>query len=215
VLRVWARAQLIVDDVWVDWSRAVHHVEFAGSECTRMAALPAATVPVVVSQMWAFGDILGKPHDLERVSVALVIDLPPGEVHWMARPPAAEHWLRMTRLVKNPLLVRWRPASQPVWNHRISRPLLVWDQELGLRDAALVALREGRGTAAAEPEPSSDAMAHRIAEERVLALDAVRACTATYGARQWGPTKLGPTADALWYACEGYLDVLEPAELET
>jgi hypothetical protein len=192
----------------MDWSRAVHHVEVAGAECARMAALPVATVPVVVSQLWVFGDILGEPRDLDRVSVALVIDLPPEQVAWLARPAAAEHWLRMTRLVKNPLLVRWRPASLPVWNHRIARPLLAWELELGLQEAALVALREGRGTEAAEPEPSPDALAARLGVERDLALENVRACTAAYGDRQWGPTKLGPTADALWNACEGYLDVL-------
>ena len=186
----------------------MHHVEVAGSECARMATLPAVTVPVVVSQLWVFGDILGEPRDLDRVCVALVVDLPPAQVAWLARPAAAEHWLRMTRLVKNPLLVRWRPASLPVWNHRIVGPLLVWDLDLGVRDAALVALREGRGAEAGDPVPSPDALAVRLDEERDLALENVRACTAAYGDRQWGPTKLGPTADALWSACEGYLDVL-------
>ena len=48
-----------------------------------------------------------------------------------------------------------------------------------------------------------------MSEELAISLAAVRTCTQAYGDRQWGPTKLGPTADALWQACDGYLDLLD------
>lgn len=164
--------------------------------------------------MWAFGDILGHPRDLDEISVALVVDLPVDQVAWMTRPPPAEHWLRMTRLVKNPVQVWWRPALAPVWNHRISSPLLIWDDLRGLREEALSALREGRGKSAAEPGPTPEALVARLADELDVSRSALRTCTAAYGNRQWGPSKLGPTADALWLASSGYLDLLDAQRSE-
>ena len=131
----------------MNWTRAVHHVETAAAECARVAALPVAVSPLRVTQLWAFGDVLGAPQDLERVSVVLVVDLPADEVAWRTQPKGAEHWLSMTRLPKNPVDVTWRSAGAPVWNHRVASPLLVWDIAEGLVDGALDALREGRGSA--------------------------------------------------------------------
>jgi hypothetical protein len=193
----------------MNWTRAVHHVEFAASECVRLAELLIVTGPVRVGQMWAFGAILGTPADLDTVEVALCLDLPVDDVAWLSRPPAAEHWLRMTRLAKNPITVLWRSAHAPVWNHRIASPLLVWDQEAGIVENALIALREGRGYAAGLSEPSPDQLATRLTDERAISLATLRAATTAYADRQWTPTKLGPTADALWRASEGYLDLLD------
>ena len=195
----------------MNWTRAVHHVELAAAECTRLAALSAATMPVQVVQMWVFGDILGDLHEsaeLDQVDLALVLDLPASAVPWLAAPPAAEHWLRMTRLAKNPVRVCWRSADAPVWNHRIVRPLLVWEQPTGLIDEALDALREGRGAASGSPAPTPEQLAHRVADELAISLAALQTCTAAYAERQFTPTKLGPTADALWRTCDGYLDLL-------
>jgi hypothetical protein len=137
------------------------------------------------------------------------VDLPAEDVPWRSRPPAAEHWLRMTRLPKNPVQVHWRSARAPVWNHEIHRPLLVWDNQQGLVEEAMVALRAGHGEAAALPEPTAQEFKARIEEELAIGLTALRERTADYGARQWGPTKLGPTADALWLAAQGYLELLD------
>ena len=198
-------------------ARAVHHVELAAAECTRLADLSAATMPVQVVQMWAFGDILGalretdgieEADQLDQVALALVLDLPASSVPWLASPPAAEHWLRMTRLSKNPVRIWWRSAAAPVWNHRIVRPLLVWEQPTGLIEDALVALREGRGAASGSPAPTPEQLVHQVADELAVSLAALQACTAAYAERQFTPIKLGPTADALWRTCDGYLDLL-------
>lgn len=193
----------------MNWTRAVHHVELAASECARLAELPRTTGPVRVTQLWAFAAILGTPAELEAVEAALSLDLPAADVAWLTRPPAAEHWLGMTRLARNPISVLWRSAHAPVWNHRIVRPLLVWAIETGIDEAALTALREGRGHAAGLPEPSPDELAARLADERAISLQSLRAAATAYNDRQWTPTKLGPTADALWRASEGYLDLLD------
>jgi hypothetical protein len=193
----------------VNWARAVHHVEVAAGECQRLHELPPTLVPVQVTQLWAVGEVLGPPRDLEVVSVALCLDLPVEEVSWRSHPAAAEHWLRMTRLPKNPVRVRWRSARAPVWNHEIRRPLLIWDAGAGLVEEAMMALREGRGEAAAVEDPTPEELTARVDQELAIGQATLRARTADYEARQWGPTKLGPTADALWHAAEGYLDLLD------
>jgi hypothetical protein len=193
----------------VNWSRAVHHVELTAAECQRLGELPPALVPLQVTQLWAFGDVLGPARDLETVSVALSVDLPAEEVAWLSQPPAAEHWLRMTRLPKNPVGVWWRSAQAPVWNHRIRRPLLVWDATDGLNEEAMAALRGGHGESAGLPDPTAPELAVRVAEELAISLAALRSRTLEYESRQWTPAKLGPTADALWRASNGYLDLLD------
>ena len=195
----------------MNWTRAAHHVELAAAECARLADLSAATMPVQVVQMWVFGDLLGDANgaaEIDQVDLALVLDLPASAVPWSTAPPAAEHWLRMTRLAKNPVRIWWRSAGAPVWNHRIVRPLLVWEQQTGLIEAALGALREGRGAAASPPAPTPEQLAERVADELAVSLAALQTCTAAYAERQFTPTKVGPTADALWRASEGYLDLL-------
>jgi hypothetical protein len=195
----------------VNWTRAVHHVELAAAECTRLADLSAATMPVRVVQMWVFGDMLGdgrESAEIDQVDLALVLDLPASAVPWLTAPPAAEHWLRMTRLAKNPVRVWWRSAAAPVWNHRIVRPLLVWQQPTGLVDEALVALRERRGAASGSPAPTPEQLVHQVADELAVSLAALQSCTTAYAERQFAPTKLGPAADALWRTCDGYLDLL-------
>jgi hypothetical protein len=197
------------EDARVNWARAVHHVEAAAEECQRLHGLPPVSVPVQVTQLWAIGDVLGQPRDLEVVTVALSVDLPVDEVPWRSQPPAAEHLLKMTRLPKNPVRVRWRSARAPVWNHEIRRPLLVWEASIGLIEEAIMALGQGHGEAAGLPDPTPEELTARVERELAISLAALRARAADYEARQWGPTKLGPTADALWHAAEGYLDLLD------
>ena len=193
----------------MNWTRAVHHVESAAEQCARMTELPASMISLRVTELWAFGDVLGPPHELERVTIALSVDLPAAEIPWLSQPHASEHWLNMTRLAKQPVHVFWRSAHAPVWNHRIVRPLLVWDEATGLQDGALEALREGRGAASGLAEPSAPELASRVAEELTVSLASVRTRTQEYEDRLWGPAKMGPIADALWRASAGYLELLD------
>ena len=193
----------------MNWSRAVHHVEASAGECQRIHELPSTMVPVRVTQMWVFGGVLGPPSDLETVSLALSLDLPAEDVAWLTSPPAATHWLNMTRLPKSPVRVWWRSARAPVWNHRIVHPLLVWSSTDGVIERALTALREGIGEAAGLAAATPAEREIQLSSELAISLSTLRARTADYEARQRGPTKLGPTADALWQAADGYLDLLD------
>lgn len=189
------------------WSRAVAHLEGLADACADMAARshPFAVLPVVA--LWAYGEVLGPPRDLEVVTVALAVDLP--EVGWLSEPPGAQHWAAATRMARNPVLPVWRSAHAPVWNHAVDRPLLLWDLADGRRDAALQALRDGAAGPLRLPAPTPEERRGRRQADLDVAVGVLRATTAEYDARRWSPGKLEPYADALWRAGRGYLDLLD------
>jgi hypothetical protein len=193
----------------VKWIRAVHHVESLAKSCADMATMPASMFPLRVVELWAVGDILGPPCDLDTVTVALCVDLPVEEVPWWSEPSGAQHWANATRLAKNPILPWWRSVHAPVWNHRIDRPALVWDEVDGVREDVLAALREGDGESVRIEAPAPDLLRDRLADELAVSLRSLRSCTQTYDDRRWRPGKLEPVADALWRASDGYLDILD------
>ena len=98
------------------WTRAVHHLETLAQTCTDLGSRPAFA-GLRVEQLWVAREILDEPHDLEFVTVALVVDLPVEEVPWLSEPPGAQHWANGARLGKNPVVALWRSAGAPVWNH--------------------------------------------------------------------------------------------------
>jgi hypothetical protein len=165
---------------------------------------------VTVTQLWAVGDILGpmSEGELDWVTVALAVDLPPEDVAWWTEPPGSQHWANATRLNKNPVLAWWRSAHAPVWNHRIVAPALVWDVEAGIRADVLGALGEGRGEDVRTAVPPRDELAERLRAELAVSQKALTEATTEYGRRRWSPGKLEPHADALWRASDGYLDIL-------
>src|SRR5262245_8917060 len=102
----------------VKWSRAIAHLEGLTESCAKMAGM-ADLVDFAVTHLWAVGDILGPPKDLEWVTVALGVDLPVEDVPWWSEPRGSQWWANAARLNKNPVLAWWRSAHAPVWNHRI------------------------------------------------------------------------------------------------
>src|SRR5664279_4887505 len=130
------------------WPTAVRHVSELAQSCADRTASLASIIGLRVTQLWAAGEVLGREQEIEVVTLALCVDLPPAEVPWWSIPPGGEAWASATRMAKNPILPWWRSAHAPVWNHRIVRPLLIWDEGSGVDQSALEALREGRGWAA-------------------------------------------------------------------
>lgn len=191
------------------WTRAVHHLETLAQTCAEMTTRPRSIFPLRVTELWAAGDILGAVRDLDWVTVALVVDLPVDDVPWLGEPTGSQHWASATRLAKNPVVPRWRSASAPVWNHRIDRPALLWNEKDGIAEATLAALLDGRSEDVRLPAPTEDERRARLDDELAVSLRALRAATADYEDRRWRPGKLEPVADALWRAGDGYLDILD------
>jgi hypothetical protein len=190
------------------WNRAVQHLEGLAQSCAEMAARPTSLFPLRVTQLWAVGDLLSTPHDIDFVRVALCLDLPVDDVAWWSEPHGTRHWADATRVSKNPVSVWWRSAHAPVWNHRIERPALVWDETAGVAAETLEAIRQGTPDSVRQTAPSEDQLRVRLDDELSVSRLALRSTTAAYEARRWSPGRLEPIADDLWRASDGYLDVL-------
>ncbi|HWE89264.1 MAG TPA: hypothetical protein VG317_07350 [Pseudonocardiaceae bacterium] len=191
------------------WSRAVHHVESLARTCAEMATRPSSIFPLRVVQLWATGEVLGTPRELDVVTVALSVDLPVEDVPWRSDPPGAQHWANATRLDRSPVIARWRSVHAPIWNHEIRRPVLLWDSTDGVAEDAIAALREGHGDKVGLAEPTPELLRARVDDELAVSLRSLRERTRDYEERRWRPGKLGPIADALWQAGDGYLDLLD------
>ncbi len=171
-----------------------------------MATRPAAIFPLRVTALWTFGDVLEHQEDLDSLAVVMAVDLPFEEVAWLCAPAGAEHWSNAAGLAKSPAVAIWRSTRAPLWNHRVIRPLLIWD-ESGVAGQPLSALRAGTADPLRLPEPAPDELASRLEAERVVSLRALQSATATYQQRRFAPGKLEPIADALWRASAGFLDI--------
>jgi len=191
----------------VKWSRAIHHLEELAGACADMSGRPATIFPLRVTGLWTFGEVLTSQDDIESLPVVLAVDRPVDDVAWLCLPAGAEHWSHATRLSQNPIVAIWRSTQAPLWNHRIRRPLLIWDEAAGLAAHALSALRDGTAGTLRLPEPTHEEMARRLEAERAVSLRALQVATAAYEQRRFSPGKLEPVADALWRAGAGYLDV--------
>ncbi|MCC8251080.1 DUF7711 family protein [Saccharothrix luteola] len=191
------------------WSRAVRHVEELAAKCGELASLPGSIHPLRAVRLWAVGDILGAPRDLEQVTVAVVVDLPVDDVPWLSEPHGSEHWANATRVARNPVRALWRSARAPVWNHHVDRPALVWDAADGLVEETVAALADGRGEQVRLPAPGADELRSRLRDELAVSLRALRRQTRAYEDRRWSPGKLTTVSDALWRVSDGYLDVLD------
>lgn len=194
------------------WTRAVRHVEELAAKCGEMASLPSSIQPLRVVRLWAVGDLLGEPRDLDRVTVAVVVDLPVDDVPWLSEPHGAEHWANATRVARNPIRALWRSAHAPVWNHHVDRPVLVWDSVDGVAEEAVAALADGRGPQIRPPAPGADEVRARLRDELAVSLRALRRHSRAYEEKRWSPGKLTAVSDALWRVGDGYLDVLDAVE---
>ncbi len=184
------------------------HLDGLAQACAAMAGKPASIFPLRVTQLWAVGDILGPVAELEIIEVALAVDLPAADVAWLTEPRGAQHWGNANRLPQNPIRPYWRSAHAPVWNHRIVRPTLIWDNTGGVRQEVLEAVLDGAGDGLREPAPSPDELRERLADELVISRAELAYRTDEYEQRRWKPGKFEPVADALWRASNGYLDIL-------
>jgi hypothetical protein len=192
------------------WERAVHHLGELARACAETLNQPMFSRRV--TQLWAVGDILGPQRDLDAVTVALAIDRPAEEVAWLSEPLGTQHWANAVRLNKNPFIVFWRSDQAPIWNHDIVRPALVWNSVEGEQPDVFASIRNGDAERVRSAAPTEDQLAARLADELVVSRNSLQAATEAYEKRRWSPGRLEPTADALWLASLGYLDVLRAIE---
>lgn len=188
------------------WSTAVGHVRRLAEQCQDFAERPSSLHRLGVTELWAVGEVLGAPRELDWVTAAVRVDLPVEDVPWMCRPVGADYWADLTRASKNPVGIWWRSSHAPVWNHRIVRPLLVWDAAEGIREDSMGALRDGTGSSAGLAPPTQEEFVARMNDEVRTSLAELRRRTQEYETDH--TTRLGVRGDQLHAAAQGYLDVL-------
>lgn len=191
------------------WSTAVGHLRRLAEQCA-LQSQANASLGLRVTQLWAVGEVLHGPRDLDWVTAAVCVDLPVADVPWMCPPPGADYWADLTRASKNPVALWWRSSRAPVWNHRIESPVLVWDDSDGVNDEAFGALMSGRSGSMSMPPPTSEEFQARMDDELRTSLAELRRRTAEYATEH--TTRLGVRGDRLHAAAQGYLDVLAVAQ---
>ncbi len=200
------RVHRVRDPSGVKWSTAVGLVRRLAEQCADVSQLPSRLHLLRVTELWAVGELLGAPRELELATAAVRVDLPVEDVPWMCRPDGADYWVDMKRASKSPVGIWWRSSHAPVWNHRIVRPVLIWDLTAGIREDALVALRDGRGGSIGMAPPSQEEFVPRMDDELRTSLAELRRRTREYESDH--TTRVGVRGDLLHAAAQGYLDVL-------
>ena len=195
------------------YTTAVNRLLAIAEACDRWGSVQDGLTEARLTAAYAYGPVLEEPGaDLELVHVALVIDLPAGQLPWGAEPPECSSLAAVLRLDRAPVLWRFRPSERPVWNHAISRPLPIWTLE-GVQGAALDALAEGRAEPLRLPEPSAAELAAQTMQETAAStahLKAVRDCY--WDDADWRRTHRAAgryPEHFLWDAVDGYLDLLD------
>jgi len=166
--------------------------------------------PLLVA-VYAFGDVLGGADPLDRVQVAVVINLPPEEVPWGSTPDGTEWLADQLRLSKGGYEYWWRSHLDPVWNHYIRSPVRIWSQD-GTESAALDALA-ARQLSRLRRLTATPADEHlQLRDDLDAALRHLREVRDSYWQHEWRREHRGfgrYPENELWEAVEGYLDILD------
>lgn len=197
-----------VQDGSVKYSTAVERLRACATDFDRLAGLSGEPL---LQEAWVFGELLDGPDQLDVVPLALVVDLPPEQVPWLTRPPAAEAVTSFLRFEKYPLRWFWRPAMRPVWNHAIRRAVRFWSSTGGPEVGALDALgHRGLDKVAVVAPPDGDALADQLRVEHNAARAHLSEVVERFHDLEWRRDHKGSGLypdDHLWSAAKGFLDL--------
>lgn len=165
----------------------------------------------LILEAYVYGELLEAPPSLGRVALAFVVDLPPEEVTWLARPTAPEAMVSLLRFDKYPISWRWRPTAWPVWNHEIVGPVRFWAAQDGADEVALDALADRRMDRLERVAPPNDeSLLAQLRIEHTAARNHLESVIDAYYDRDWRSDHKGfgvYPEDHLWWATEGFLEL--------
>lgn len=142
--------------------------------------------------------------------VAFVLNLPPHDLTWCARPQSCAGLPHLLEIHKAPVEWYWRPALWPVSNHVIDRPLRIWSVD-GPDTVALDALDRGDAETQRLPAPADADAREQLTTEPAASLAHPHQVEARYWDRDWRNAHHGSGVcpeNHLWDAAHGYLDLL-------
>jgi hypothetical protein len=191
----------------VRYGKAVQRLEMIAERCQRVSGLWDEAPPL--TGVYAFGEILDGPEQLDVVQVALVLNHPAEELIWCARPTSCSGLPHLLELEKAPVEWYWRPAVWPVSNHVIVRPLRIWSPD-GVDAAALGALASRAAEKLRLPPPDPREEDEQLALELEASWDYLHRVRDGYWDREWRAEHRGSGTypeSHLWDAVHGYLDL--------
>jgi hypothetical protein len=145
----------------VRYATALSHLKLVSEACAGAASRPPLVDerhPYVVAA-YAFGQVLELPEALDGTEVAFVVDATVDELPWGVEPPGMQWFVHQARIDRHP--IRWfaRPRDLPVGDHRIVRPVRLWDADGGIDERTFDALRSRDVEAVRLPAPPREELA--------------------------------------------------------
>lgn len=199
-------------DGGVKRSTAIGHLLEMAEVASERLTLRDSAIGWPLEELWVGGDLLGLADSMEVGSVVLVLDLPAGELVWLARNPAAEWVGEQLRLGKRPMQWSYRPLAWPVWNHQHRRVVRFWSADAGLDPTVIEALRSGRLDRLPVVQPSATELTDQLRHELALSRRHLRAVLDGYWDRDWRREHNrfgGSPEDHLWRAAMAVTEIHE------
>lgn len=204
------------EDGGVKRSTAVGHLVEIGEVATDRLALRETNIGWPLEELWVAGDLLGLADTIDAcavvVVVVVVLDVPAGELPWLAVHPAGDWVGDQLRLGRRPVRWCYRPRTWPVWNHEHRRLVRFWTAPDGLGRDVIEALRSRRLDGLVVVELTADELVDQIREELVASRRHLRYVLDNYWNRDWRRAHKGDAEspdDHLWRAATAVEDMRE------
>lgn len=165
-----------------------------------------------LEEMWVSGELVGPADALEAGSVVLVLDVPAGELPWLARHLAGEWVGDQLRLGKRPMLWSYRPVGRPVWGPDHRQLVRFWTAQDGVDVAVVDALRDSRFDDLTMVEPTEEDLTAEMPDELERSHRHLRTILDGYWDPAWRRRHKGPDEspeDHLWRAATAVADILD------
>lgn len=192
------------------FATAVRHIEEMADASTENLRLRDRGLGWALQELWATGDLLDGPDELEWGSVVLALDLPLEELTWLAKHPTAEWIGSQLRLGKRPFAWAYRPTAWPVWNHQNRRLVCFWSADQGTNTDVLEALRQRRLEALPVVEPTTGDLVEQLSEELAASRHHLRQVLDRYWEPDWRRDHKGyedAPEDHLWRAAQAVSEI--------
>jgi hypothetical protein len=194
----------------VKFATAVRHLVEMADVSTENLRLRDSGIGWPLRELWVAGELLEGPENLEWGSVVLVLDLPPDELTWLTKHPAAEWVGSQLRLGKRPFDWTYRPSAWPVWNHHNRRLALFWSADRGTHTDVLELLGERELDRLPIVEVPAEALVQQLAEELTASRHHLRDVLDQYWEPGWRRDHKGydeSPEDHLWRAAQAVSEI--------
>jgi hypothetical protein len=194
-----------MQDGRVRFATAMRHLDEMADVSTENLKLRDSGIGWPLQELWVAGELLEGPEVLEWGAVVLVLDLPAGELTWLAKHPAAEWVGSQLRLGKRPFTWNYRPSVWPAWNHHNRRLARFWSAGHGAHNDVLDVLRERRLDRLPIVEAPAEELGLQLAEELTASRRHLRDVLDRYWDPDWRRDHKGfdeSPEDHLWRAAQ-------------